>query len=350
MNQFSSFKILHHFDRIVEWKRDGISRPITYELDMTNVCNSNCPFCFGFYERGRDKSSMSFEEARDIISQIRDFGGRGLTFTGGGEPLCNKHTLDAVKYARSAGLDIGFITNGLLLNEEASNVLLENCTWIRISIDAGSAAGYEQSHGMNGSSFGGVIENLKKMMKTREKTGSGATVGTGYLTYRSDRQEMRDFVRVSKEAGVDYAQFRPLLKTFEQEEINRKPDRRTIEIIEEVESMADEKFKVLSSIHKYENMKNGTVNRKYRECYGHNFATVIAANKKVYLCCHVRGIEKYCLGDLSREKLADIWRSERRKNVSKNIEIGKCPLLCRCDGINDVLWNICNSESHVNFL
>ena len=56
-NQFSSSKILKHIDRINEWQKKGISRPITYELDMTNICNSKCHFCFGFFDQKNNQVS-----------------------------------------------------------------------------------------------------------------------------------------------------------------------------------------------------------------------------------------------------------------------------------------------------
>ena len=37
VKQFSSDKILAHLDRIEEWLETGVSRPITFELDMTNL-------------------------------------------------------------------------------------------------------------------------------------------------------------------------------------------------------------------------------------------------------------------------------------------------------------------------
>ena len=58
-NQFSSSKILKHIDRIDEWQKKGVSRPITYELDMTNVCNSKCHFCFGFFDQKKYQVSIN---------------------------------------------------------------------------------------------------------------------------------------------------------------------------------------------------------------------------------------------------------------------------------------------------
>ena len=103
VKQFSSDKILSHIDRINEWLQIGLSRPITYELDMTNVCNNNCPFCFGYHKRKENLHSMSVEKALDIIDQIKEFGGKAVTFTGGGEPLCNPDTIKVIEYAYNRG-------------------------------------------------------------------------------------------------------------------------------------------------------------------------------------------------------------------------------------------------------
>ena len=350
MNQFSSVKILRHLDRVKEWRKKGCSRPITYELDMTNICNSRCPFCFGFYEQANDRSFLRLEEAKDIIRQIKDFGGKGITFTGGGEPLCNPAAVEAAVYARDTGLDVGFITNGILLDEKAARALAASCTWLRISLDAGTKKVYSITHGLNGDTFAKVVANISLFVKAKKEMQSDVTIGTGFITYPEVIYDMPAFVRLSRKLGVDYAQFRPLLKSFKQNELNEKPDRTVIKMIERCSKMSTPGFKVLCSAHKYGNMNGGVVKRSYEKCYGHNFATVVSANKKMYLCCHVRGIEKYCLGDLGRNTLKEVWRSARRKKAYESINLGDCPLLCRCDGFNSVLWNILHGSEHINFL
>ena len=96
VNQFASSKILKHIDRINQWEKTGISKPITYELDMTNVCNCKCHFCFGFFDQKKYQVSINLNQAKNILKQIKQFGGKAVTFTGGGEPLCNRDTVKAV--------------------------------------------------------------------------------------------------------------------------------------------------------------------------------------------------------------------------------------------------------------
>ncbi|MHB9155198.1 MAG: radical SAM protein [Endomicrobiales bacterium] len=350
MNQFSSEKILRHLERIVEWQKTGLSRPITYELDMTNICNSKCSFCFGFHSCGPDTSSLAWEEVKDIIGQIQRFGGRGLTFTGGGEPLCNPRALDAVRYAKTLGLDVGFITNGILLDEQKAITLVDCCTWIRVSLDAGSKEVYLRMHGLDGDLFERVAGNTALLVKAKKARGSGVTIGTGFLTFPEVIGDMLAYTALSRDIGVDYAQFRPLLKKFLQKEINLSADYRVLDTIRECQKLSTPEFQVLSSVHKYESMRRGELRRDYGRCHGHNFAAVISANRKMYLCCHMRGMEKYCIGDLKEQGLERIWGSEQRKHVHENIDFQDYPLLCRCDSFNSLLWNISKQGEHENFL
>ncbi|MFA7074655.1 MAG: radical SAM protein, partial [Endomicrobiaceae bacterium] len=239
VNQFSSSKILQHIDRISEWKREGVSRPVTYELDMTNVCNCRCHFCFGFFEQNEHQVSMSLKNAKNILDQIKSFGGKAVTFTGGGDPLCNKDTIEAVKYADKIGLDVGFITNGILLSYEISKEIVKTCTWIRISLDAASEETYKLTHGMNSSTFKIILENVRLLVKAKKEEKSETTIGVGFLTYDRTVDEIVDFAKISKELGVDYAQYRPLLKRFNEKEFNVKDQNKVISSIEKAKKYSD---------------------------------------------------------------------------------------------------------------
>ncbi len=350
LNQFSSSKILKHIDRICEWQKVGVSRPITYELDMTNVCNSKCHFCFGFFDQKNNQVSISLTDAKNILNQIKKFGGRAVTFTGGGDPLCNKDTINAVKYAKKIGLDVGFITNGILLNRDNVKDIVSSCVWIRVSLDAATKETYLKTHCLNSNMFELVVSNIKLLSKEKKKQKSNITIGVGFLTYDRTIHEIVDFAKLSSKLGVDYAQYRPLLKKHMESEFNTKNQDAVIKNIEEAYKYSNKKFSVVSSMHKYKLIASKKCGRQYDVCYGHNFATVIAANQKMYLCCHMRGINKYCLGDLKKNTLKEIWYSKQREKVYKNINFKDCPLLCRCDSFNTILFNMQKPIQHMNFL
>ncbi len=348
VRQFSSDKILKHLDRVGDWLKGGNPAPITVELDMTNVCNHRCPQCVVNYFRVADNSAISKDLAKSIILQLAKNKVRGLIFTGGGEPLCNPHTLSSVELAKSKGLDLGFITNAALLNPDSVRALLKNCTWIRVSLDAGSPEVFKATHGLGEKEFERVVDNIGLLVKTKKKLKSHCTIGVGFLTCDDSVKDMLKATVLAKKLGVDYLQFRPMQihngGRFEYHwtEVEGK--------IKECLGYAQGSYRVLYSKHKYEMAKDAQYGRYYHKCYGQQFATVIAATAKMYICCHTRGYEKYCIGDLHKKTFKEIWDSRKRKEVVKRIDFRDCIPLCRDNTFNQILWNIKQPREHVNFL
>ena len=348
VRQFSSDKILKHLGRVNAWLSGENPAPITVELDMTNICNHKCPECSGWYFQNRNKDSLPYGLAKDIVKQLARAKIRGLIFTGGGEPLCHPDINEVVRLAYNVGLDIGFITNGTFINEDIAKVLLESCTWLRISLDAASPKTFERIHGMDGHAFDEVLTKIRLLTITKTKLKSKTTIGVGYLTCDYTKDEMYDMAVLCKELGVDYLQFRPM-----QVHNNGKFEYHLSDITEDINrcmKISGNGFKVLYSKHKYDMMKDKAYGRNYKKCYGHQFATVIAADAKMYLCCHMRGFDKYCIGDLKKNTFEEIWNSSLRKRVVENIDFKDCVPLCRDNTFNQILWNIRQPKEHVNFL
>ena len=206
VSPFAPDKIFAHKDRVAEWLETGGSRPITAELDMTNACNQDCPHCFGYYPE-RDKAQMSLEEAKGIIRELKEGGLRGLTFTGGGDPLVNSATPEAVRYAVSIGLDVGFITSAQMLKEPVADVLLQNCVWLRVSIDAATPEMFRKTHGMGPRQFDQVLDHVRLLVGRKKTLGSRTTLGIGFLT---SPQTKSGYLRLRGHGKVPGRRLRPV--------------------------------------------------------------------------------------------------------------------------------------------
>lgn len=348
VRQFSSDKILKHLDRVNAWIKGENPSPITVELDITNICNHKCPECSGWHFQDRKRESLPIALAKSIIRQLAKAKIRGLIFTGGGEPLCHPHIKEAIRLTHSLGLDVGFITNGALITGDIAKTILECCTWVRVSIDAAFPETFEKIHGVNANTFNKVIENVALLTRIKKKLKYKTTIGVGYLTSDYTKDQMHDMTILCKGLGVDYLQFRPL-----QVHNNGKFEYHLADITGNIYKCMNEGtsgFKVLYSKHKYDMMKDKDYGRNYNKCYGHQFATVIAADAKMYLCCHMRGFKKYCIGDLRKNTFAKIWNSKKRNDVTENIDFKDCVPLCRDNTFNQILWNIKQPREHINFL
>ncbi len=347
--QFSSDKILCHLDRVTDWLSGGNPFPITMELDLSNRCTHRCRECVSDFFQQRNGAMLSFDLASRIIRDLSERGGvRGLIFTGGGDPLTHPQVGECVILARDLGMDVGFITNAALLNEAVAEMLVRCCSWIRVSLDAATPDMFVLSHGRDAREFERVVENIRMLVRTRRRLKSCCTIGVGYLTSDDTRSEIARFAELGRELEVDYVQYRPL-----QIHLSTGTDYARCRIDEELEealSFSTERYKVLFSKHKYMMMERRDYGRYYGKCYGQQFASTIAADGKVYVCCHMRGYEKYCLGDLNERSFAEVWDSQRRKQVVENIDFNDCIPLCRDNTFNQILWDMVQPREHENFL
>jgi sulfatase maturation enzyme AslB (radical SAM superfamily) len=249
-------------------------------------------------------------------------------------PICP----EVIKYINySKGLDVSLITNGSNLNEDNVTIILKHCTWVRVSLDAGTPKMFKFTHGCNRKMFDKVMEGIWLLTEAKRQNNFKCTIGAAFLTSKNTRGDMLGFTKLCKNLGVDYVQFRPWHWDFT--DVTKE--------LERCEEESTDGFQVLKSGNKYTHLGE---QRPYSECYGHHFGGVINIHK-LYLCCHFRGMPKYELGDLRKDSLEDIWNSERRKEIYENIDYSDCFPVCRCDRFNRILWELKeNPPAHINFV
>lgn len=128
-------KLLQHADVLHSIQKEKSFRPITIQLALTEICNSDCPFCS---VAGRPlKSFIPFEMIKKLLSDFKDLGAKSIELTGGGNPMLYKdqdnNINDVIEEASRLGFDIGIITN----SHDLSKIKKENhdkINWIRVSL------------------------------------------------------------------------------------------------------------------------------------------------------------------------------------------------------------------------
>jgi radical SAM protein with 4Fe4S-binding SPASM domain len=234
---------------------------------------------------------------------------------------------------------LGFITNASSLTEESGRGILDCCQWVRISLDAATPEVYKLTHGMDATAFRRVLDHVRLLVQLKRQIGSECTIGLGFLTCAESRPDIVPFSSLGRELGVDYVQYRPLLRRFAEAALDYS-DPEIARDMRRARKFAQDDFKVLDSEHKYRLIQAGDWRRSYRRCYGQHFAAVVAADGRMFVCCHMRGVQKYCLGDLSRQSLQEVWDSPQRQKVAEAVDFQDCPPLCRCDSFNHLLWRM----------
>ncbi|MDD6055306.1 MAG: radical SAM protein [Helicobacter sp.] len=337
VNNFnSSQKILQYSDKLNLFLNAHKTLIVT-ELDLTNKCNHKCPGCCGVNENNAELNKKQIDK---IAQDLKALNNQGVILSGGGEPTISPHFTYAIKVLKNAGMSIGLNSHGMNLDRQKCELIAQNLTYFRISLDAGSAKMYEKIHGMKPQHFNKVLENIALFAKVKKELESNISFGVGFLTSKETSCDMESFVRLVKEAGASFAQFRP----FSGDNFNVLP------LLDELRSKYEDKaFKIVASYQKYSQMGKSEY-RGYQKCHGMFFSTCISADFKVWACLHYRQNPKYLLGDLKEQSLEDIFKSARMREVYHSIDCNKCPLLCRNDSFNKTLEELQNSITHKEFL
>lgn len=383
---FGESKVMFHEERLGPYlhdyakKLDSLDRlkglvPVTMELDLTNVCTHQCPLCTGIrsseangerlYTVAADGEEMPVAKAAVYICQMAAAGVKALIFTGGGEPTVYKQLVALIQRANELGMDVALITHGGLLHKHDMPSLVEACSWIRISIDAGDAKQFRDVHGSGNSTreWHQVWENVTALCEQRTVNKSSCTIGVAFLAGKENVSGMLKCAMRAARSGADYFQVRPF-----HGQLAFDPRH----IIEEVRCLCDKAgytMSIVASDQKYSQMKNGQpVPRDYDHCHLTQFASVICANEKMYVCCHLRNMEQFCIGDLRKNTFEEIIQSQHRATVNDGVKVSKCLPLCRGDYTNRLVELLVNvpiadaeeqvttagfhgkTPTHVNFL
>lgn len=337
-------KILRHPERLAIWKTGGTPPPISTELFATNECNNSCSFCrFRVFHEKR--ASLTLSQMVSYIAQFQDMQGKAVVFSGGGEPLMNPHTRHAVTHAKAIGLDVGFITNGQLITEAIAETLVSSCVWVRISLSATTPQTFEAIRGVD--KFHEALQGIQTLTDAHKRLNSSCTIGIQWIyTKREPVEYLISFIRNHcQNKGIDYIQ----IIAEQTHHLHRLINQRDLlEHIKKLQTIFVANPQIIYS--KADDLLLPNFGRDYTTCEGHWFTAVIAADSKVYLCCHLTGQTKFVIGDLSIRSFEEIWHGQKRKQVAETIDVGKCLHICKHHEINKVLHQLKKEMPHENFI
>jgi len=345
-------KILNYLDRAKAIARGNDPYPISFEIDPSNVCNHRCIWCMYKEFMQRDRSVISKRDFYGIIDQIIALGGKSITFTGGGEPLSNPETINALSYVKQKGASVALITNGGLLDSERCRTVVKHCSYVRISLDAGKTETHSQLHRPRESrkdNFTTILDNIGELIRWKKKLRKEIKIGIGYLVHPLNNHEVIKVIREVKQMGADYIQIRPVCDS--KGNFSPYQDGTLTEFQCEVPALlelGDEHFDVFPLLHRFDELQ--ATQRGYEVCRAHTLVGIVGADCNVYLCCQLKGQQLYNMGNLKNMTFDEIWRSQRRRDIIDKIDISKCPP-CRYNKYNEVLEYLSEEDRiHREFL
>ncbi len=346
MKYITSDKIIHHTDELNNWKEGKLVHPITVEVHPSNKCNNACHYCS--MHKVKNGQEMSGRELGEVVDFCNTLDVKGLIFTGGGEPLMNENTIDAIAEASKNKIDVGLITNGVLLHPPLNAFLSSLCSWIRISLDAHTPELYKKIRGTD--DFYKVTKNIIELLDMKKRRGDKCTIGLQMVVDENNYRHIEKFVQFCKKEfpNIDYIQVRPMEIKLTDKPYNGLEQKI---IVDQLVRLNDVEKVMISD-------KWWVVFGKERQfgfsaCHCADMIGAIDAYGDFYLCCHMikNPAYKFCnVFDCSYEDFLDGRETSLSKLKAKGLNPKLCPVGCRGSNINRMLEGIKRGVKHKNFL
>lgn len=175
------------------------------QVEAAFACNLRCVMCpWREMAKGVTHQGLMTQE---IWQAIRPHlpAAHSIDFTGGGEPLLQPRLAQWIAEAKAAGCETGFLSNGLLLNEEKLEKILEaGINWICISMDGATAEIYNKIR--VGSNFERVCQNVANIARLRD--GSQPKTMINFVLMDMNFHQVEEIVRLAGRLGVDQVNFK----------------------------------------------------------------------------------------------------------------------------------------------
>lgn len=358
MNPYAANKALHHIDRLVCMKKRRQPNPVHLYIVVSDACNQNCNFCayrmkdYVHAEVFGDNPTrlIPTTKAIEILGDAARMGVKAIQFTGGGEPTMHKDLSKIMLVAHALGLQTALVTNGVLLNEELNDVLIDS-SWLRVSLDAGTNETYRRLRQVKSKdTFEKVQENVRRIVARRnEASASELYIGCSFIVTRDNWQEVIQAAELAASLGVDDLRIGPAYTAKHNEyfaEFGEKADA----LCREVEAMSSDGFHVSNQFtQRREDLALGPP--EYERCPHMQLTTLIGANLNVYACCVNSYNEEGLIGSIKDKSLLQLWNSRQKWEYVDRFDARKCP---RCQfndknrEINALVGDL--PDLHTNFV
>lgn len=315
------------------------------QVELTSYCNASCFYCpCTVYEDQWSPYNMPLE----VFSQLLPtFSNTQLVYLQGwGEPLLHPHLFEMIRQAKSAGCTVGTTTNGMLLDREKIEQLVES----NIDIVGFSLAGVDERNDAvrKGTRIEKVVKTIGDLNEEKKAQRRGVpAIHIAYMLLRSGLDDLKNLPWFVAKLGVDQTvistlTFVPSPQLQEQALIPRNEEEYT-ELRDKLESTRKEceSYGVELQYHLVYPFKRAPL------CTENVLSSlVVASNGEVSPCVftdlpasgttHVtmgkeRPLKRLTFGNIGEESLFDIWKKKEYKKFRESFYTNQLYYQCqRC--------------------
>lgn len=286
---FKDFKDAYKESRGYFKKEEIAHFPPYVTFELTNICNFRCIMCYASYLKNK-KRELDFNLFKKAIDEIARYGSL-IRFIGHEEPMLYGKIKDAIRYVKDKGLLLHITTNGSLLNEDMTGLLIDaGVDSVIFSFQGFTRQEYCFMRNVENKVYLKVIDNIKRLY-AKKKDGRPYIMITTTITERDDPNSRDNFIRehlkYADEVQVTgFTHFMHLDAQFKKKDIWR--------------SLNISKPK--KNIHK--------------NCFAANYEMLIKESGEAYPCCGAF-CESLKIGNIHNDRLFDVWHSGKAFKIRK---------------------------------
>jgi len=346
-----SHKLMYHPKQLVKWLNDE-PVPLHAEIGITNRCNHRCKFCILDWTT-HGQMDIDTNVLDKTLKEMSEMGVKSAYYAGEGEPTLHKDFAHFIEYGKSLGISQSVSTNGTLYTKELAEKTLKHLSWMRFSIDTGTADTYSKIHGVAPKFYDIVLQNIKDCVAIKKKNNYDVEIGVQLvLMYDPPNiHEAEILGKWCKEAGVDNFQVKPAhnhpkssfatgLYKFVHDSLQ-----------ENLMKLQTDDFTVVVRTKSAERLIQ---DKNYKVCHGFDFYVIIDTFGNIIPCAIFYTEQDYMYGNLYKNSFKEIWTSQRRKDIIQKISDRKfctcSKYSCRLDVLNRFLQRIKYPERNDEFI
>lgn len=350
-----SHKLFWHFDRVLDWQKTRLICPIYIEVSPVAFCNHKCIFCGLDFARGQG-IQLDTETFCKRITEMGEIGVRSIMFGGEGEPLLHEDLPQFVKRTKLSGMDVSISTNATTGNYELWRKILPYLTWIRFSVNAGTAEVYAKVHNVPNSFFDKTLNSIKEAIRVKKEDKLGVTLGIQFLVIEENLGNIENAIHLFTRLGIDYFSLKPY--SPHPQMIRKKKvvyTKKTIAYIKEIVSKHRSGNKT-NIIFRENTMRMYMSNQNtFNHCRALPFWGYISSKGNFYTCSVFINDERFNVGNIYENDMKDILCGEKRRESIEYAEKDlltrhECRLNCRMARINEFLEFLEDEPEHTNFI
>lgn len=295
-------------------------QPVEIDLYLTENCNMRCRYCFTEVKNHSDNEELSADELSDLLEQAACLGVKRCTLTGG-EPTLNNRIEELVKKSDNLGMYTVLATNATRLSAEGVlRLIYAGIKGIQISLDSFCVDTFDymtQTRGL----FPEVIKGIKEAVR------SGIRITVKAVLTKYNIKEMANFIDECAHLGVAAVR----LQNFEPG-LHGRGDSTLFISEDEVRDLKDLVEAKSQSWGRQIKIMLVLTGRRWGEdefrCCRHALSGFgVLSNGDVTICDRFGHDERMKIGNVRKEPLSRIWRSERHFEIVKP-PINKVSQIC----------------------